>query len=212
MPRIFEMELSSPFRIITPTVDGDVLYVLARADASFTPPQVHRLIGARSEDGVRRSLVRLADQGIVSADRVGNAVEYRLNREHLAADAIATIARLRDVLVTRLREIIQSWIVPTPFAAIFGSAARGTMSPSSDIDVLIIRTDGVDAMDAAWTDQVHELALLVHRWTGNDTQILEYDESALRRRTVDPVIDDVVRDGIPVVGTTSYLRRVARSR
>ena len=34
---------------ITPTVDGDVLMVLARAEAAFTPPEVHRLIGARSE-------------------------------------------------------------------------------------------------------------------------------------------------------------------
>ena len=200
------MDLSRPFLTITPTVDGDVLYVLARADVAFTPPQVHALVGRRSEDGVRRSLVRLADQGIVHRQQVGRAVEYRLNRDHLAADPVLAIARLRETLIARLRESIGAWRLPTPFAALFGSAARGTMRPTSDIDLLVVRSVG-DVDDERWTDQIHDLTTIVRGWTGNVVEVLVYEEGALRSGSRDPVIDEIRRDGITLVGSPSLLKR-----
>lgn len=205
------MQLDRPFLAVTPTVDGDVLSVLARASASFTPPQVHRVIGHRSEAGVRRALVRLTEQGIVTAERVGNAMRYELNRDHLAAAAITTIARIREMLIARLREHIRAWSVPTPYAALFGSAARGSMSPSSDIDLFVVRASSIDREHDTWTDQIHELGLVVRTWTGNDAQVLEYEEADLPRTPPDLVVDEIMRDGIALTDPGDYLRQQLRS-
>ena len=70
---MLRMILSRPFLAVTPTIDGDVLAVLARADASFTPPQVHGLIGSHSVAGVRNALVRLTGQGVLHSEQVGRA-------------------------------------------------------------------------------------------------------------------------------------------
>lgn len=53
------MDLSRPLTVIVPTVDADVLAVLARATASFTGRQVHQIAGRHSERGVRIALDRL---------------------------------------------------------------------------------------------------------------------------------------------------------
>jgi hypothetical protein len=199
------MELQRPFLALTPTVDGDVLYVLARAEAAFTPPQVQRVIGRRSEAGVRRALTRLAEQGVVRADRAGQAVQYQLNREHLAADAITAIARLRETLVVRLREAVEGWALATPYAAMFGSAARGTMTPSSDIDLFVVRGRGIAADDDAWRAQVDTLETTVHRWTGNDAQVLEYGEDDSHTVALDPVLGEIMHDGIVLAGDRTYI-------
>jgi predicted nucleotidyltransferase len=144
---IIRMMLSRPFRLVTPTVDGDVLAVLARADAAFTPPQVRDLIDMRSVEGVRNALRRLTAQGIVTRERYGNAYVYRLNRAHVAARHIIGLAESGDEVLQRMREQLATWSVPCEFAALFGSAATGSMTEESDIDVLvdIAREAGLDA-------------------------------------------------------------------
>lgn len=47
--------------------------MLAQHDAEFTTGQPRRIVARASEDGLRKALQRLAKQGIVLSDRVGNA-------------------------------------------------------------------------------------------------------------------------------------------
>lgn len=201
------MLLHSPFAVITPTVDGDVLAVLARADASFTPPTVQSLIGQHSVEGVRKALQRLVRQGIVDADRVGNAVSYRLNRDHLAALPIIELANMRQALFDRIRDRVQQWQPPARLVVLFGSAATGAMRPDSDIDLFVVGNDDEVGRDV-WQTHVGELERMVSRWTGNDTRVLAYRAGDLRRR--DPVVDDIRRDGIVIVGDRSLLTRTRR--
>ncbi len=42
------MQLNKPFATVTPTLDGDVLAVLASADVTFTISQVQRILGTAS--------------------------------------------------------------------------------------------------------------------------------------------------------------------
>lgn len=203
------MLLNSPLAVITPTVDGDVLAVLARADASFTPPQVHALIGQHSVDGVRRALNRLVEQGIVDADRVGNAVSYRLNRDHLAAPSIVELANMRTALFARISGHVQVWSRPVRLVMLFGSAATATMRTDSDIDLFVVGDDD-DVSTDAWQSQVGELERAVSRWTGNDTRVLTYGIGDLRRRH-DPVVDDIRSEGIVIAGDRSLLNRTRRN-
>ena len=196
------MKLDRPLMTITPTLDGDVLAVLARHNAVFTTGQVHRLLTEYSEEGIRKVLRRLSGQGIVLSERIGNAYAYRFNKEHLAARHIVELARLQETFLSRLRDYLASWQTPPVYAAVFGSAARGRMTPASDIDLLLVRPRAAEA----WDDQLDELATTVTRWLGNDTRVLEFteDEIATRGRE-EPVLDDVLQEGLTVAGERSWL-------
>lgn len=206
------MDLQHPFSVVTPTVDGDVLRVLAGADAAFTGREVHRLIGRYSEAGVRNVLGRLVDQGVVLLERVGAAYTYRLNRDHLAAPHIIGLAGLRAELLSRLRTRLAEWDPAPVYAALFGSAARGDMRPDSDIDVFIVRPDDVDPDDEPWSSQVGELISDATRWTGNDTRPLESGDTETRRaiRRGEPVLQAIRTEGIHLVGPSDYLRLTQR--
>ncbi len=205
------MELDHPLRVITPTVDADVLSVLALADSSFTPPEVHRVVGEHSEDGVRRALKRLTAQGIVLSERAGNAWLYRLNRDHLAAKAIVSIAQLRSVLLKRIGELVEAWDPLPAFVALFGSAGSGGMRIDSDIDLFVVRPRHVDGESEGWWKQVSDLEAAVHGWTGNDARVFELDEDEVINEInagSPGVVADIAASGIVLFGPRRYLRRI----
>ncbi|WP_410621993.1 nucleotidyltransferase domain-containing protein [Amycolatopsis sp. cmx-8-4] len=198
------MELSRPLATVTPTLDGDVLAALAGYEGTFTTGQLHRVLGAHSEEGIRKVLRRLVLQGIVGADRVGNAFAYRFNRDHLAAEHIIALAGLRGKLLQRIEAALDSWRPQPKYGALFGSAARGSMTVESDIDLVLIRPDDVD--EDRWALQVDGLAADVSRWTGNDARILEFTVTEVATRGRDePVLADVLREGLTVAGRHSWL-------
>lgn len=86
------MQLNKPFATVTPTLDGDVLAVLASADATFTISQIQRILTTASGEGIRKVVNRLAAQGVVLQDEVGRTHTYRLDAEHLAAEPIRALA------------------------------------------------------------------------------------------------------------------------
>ncbi len=57
------MQLNRPFATVTPTLDGDVLAVLATADATFSISQIPRILATASGEGIRKVLTRLTAQG-----------------------------------------------------------------------------------------------------------------------------------------------------
>lgn len=103
------MELRRPLATVTPTLDGDVLTVLAQYEVTFTTGQLHRVLDRYSEAGIRKVLVRLSGQGIVLSERVGTAYGYRLNGDHLAAGAVIELANLQRTLLLRIEERLASW-------------------------------------------------------------------------------------------------------
>ena len=205
------MELNRPLATVTPTLDGDVLAVLAGFEGTFTTGQLHRVLGRYSEEGIRKVLHRLVRQGVVHADRVGNAFAYRLNRHHLAAEHIIGLSDLRGKLLERIESALGSWEIRPRYGAVFGSAARGSMAAESDIDLLLIRPD--DADGDRWALQVDGLAADVSRWTGNDARILEFTVTEVVTRGRDePVLGDVIRDGLTVAGRHAWLAGKIRKR
>src|SRR5664279_4823155 len=121
------MEIQRPFAVITPTLDGDVLAALAGAEAWFTTGQLQRVVVGRSVQGIRLTLSRLAAQGIVDTDQVGQTRRYRLNADHIAAPAVMILANLRGELLQRIQHSVGNWPTTPVYVAVFGSAARGQM-------------------------------------------------------------------------------------
>lgn len=204
------MRLQSPFATIAPTLDGDVLAVLAGAEEWFTVPHVRSLIGARSVEGIRKALGRLAAEGVVDTMSGGRATLYRLNRDHLAAPAILELADLRVTFIRRLRDDMAAWTTPPAYAAIFGSGARNDMRSDSDVDLFILRPD--EAADD-WDARVQNLVIRASRWTGNDVRPVEFTVSEARGAgSSEPVLLDVVDEGITVFGDRLRFRQLVRTR
>jgi predicted nucleotidyltransferase len=136
---------------------------------------------------------------------------YTLNRDHIAADAIITLTRLRSILLERIKEQLAGWEVKPIHASIFGSAARGNGDTESDIDILVIRPRGVEEEDERWRSQINSLAAAIHSWTGNHAGIAEISERDLARlrRERPRVIRNVEVDGITLIGdeSSSLFRR-----
>ena len=213
------MDLSDPTRAVTPTLDGPVLAVLAAAGRPLTAGEVAAHAARGSEIGIRRSLARLVEQGIVRATIAGRNRVHELNRDHVAAGVAEVMAGLRLELWRRLREELAQWDPPALYAAVFGSAARGDGDGSSDIDVLLVHAafpgelhqpaplrSGADlglspADPERWHAQVDRLRTLVQRWTGNPLQIVDlsvyewWRPGAARHR----LLAEVRRDGIELV-------------
>ncbi|MDN5798186.1 MAG: nucleotidyltransferase domain-containing protein [Intrasporangium sp.] len=203
------MQFSRPLAVVTPTLDGPVLTALAVADGPFTTGQLTRILGQGSEEGIRKVLRRLTAQGIVSAERVGPAFAYRLNRAHLAAEPIIALAGLRGTFLTRLERLLASWAQPPAYAAVFGSAGRGTMRPDSHIDLLLVRSHGPHEM---WDAQLEHLVSTASGWTGNDLRPLVYTLTELDAARGEPVLLDILDSGITVAGERSWFQRRVRPR
>jgi predicted nucleotidyltransferase len=202
------MQLNRPFATVTPTLDGDVLTILATHDVTFTTGQIHRILSDFSEEGIRKVLTRLVLQGVVLADRVGNAFTYRLNTQHLAAEPIKALARLATTFFALLEQHLDAWHEPPAYAAVFGSAVTGRMTLHSDVDILLVR--GREAEESIWSQQVGELATAVTGWTGNDARVVEYTIDELRRSGAEQMVRDVADHGLTVAGSRAWLVKQLR--
>jgi hypothetical protein len=109
-------------------------------------------------------LERLVAHGVAVKDPAG----YRLNREHVAADAVVALASLHGRFTARVRSWLGERAEQVVVAAgIFGSMARRGGTPNSDIDLLVVVDD--DGQGELLRD---ELADAVLAWTGNHRQAL----------------------------------------
>lgn len=223
------MDLTDPTRSITPTLDGPILAVLASVGRPLTVGEIATQVPRGSEIGIRKAVVRLVDQGIVTAAQMGRNVVHELNRDHIAAPAAAALAGLRHELWKRLREALDGWTLKPMYASVFGSAARRDGGPESDIDLLLVhpnlpgdkrpprRNKGLweqlydvalawplqaplASNEADWQTQVDQLRAKVQRWTGNPLQVVDVSLwQWAEMRNTDPALFDHIAHDSVVV-------------
>lgn len=208
------MDLARPHAIVSRGVDADVLRALAGTSEAMTGRQVHRLVGRGSNRTVQLALDRLASEGLLDVREQGPSKLYTFNDEHLAADAVLALVSLRGRLVDRLRSELARWRPAPAHVSLFGSAARGGEGGTdSDIDLLIVRPDAIDAEDSRWRTQVEALVAALPRWTGNNAGISEVSEEELRQMLVEepPILAELRSDAVALKGPrfTTYTRGLA---
>jgi predicted nucleotidyltransferase len=196
------MDLSRPYAVIAPTLDPGVLSVLAGTKRPLTGREVARLLGRPSHSGVSAALGRLVAQGLVGREEAGRAFLFTLNREHLAAPAAELLADLLGELVNRIERAVAGWTVKPKHLSLFGSAARGDGSSESDIDLFVVRPDGVGPDDADWREQLDLLTRRIERWTGNPARIAEVGQAEIARLAVDrpPIVEALLDDAVTLAG------------
>lgn len=214
------MDLTSPISSVVPSAHGPVLAVLARTTEPLSGRRVAALTDGRVGQWRTNEVLRaLADAGIVLREHRPPANLYRLNRDHVAAPGIIALAEQWTTLIGRIREDFQEWTEAPLAACMFGPAARGQASSSSDIDILLVRTDGGSTSDGpqgTWFTCVEQLREKVWIWSGNSTEIVELSGAELGDAVTrdDRLIHDLRQDAIPLAGhdIRSLLRPSAARR
>jgi len=197
-----DVDLGAPVLDVAPGVRGALLQTLARLEQPVTRRQLASTAGVAPghASAVVEELIRA---GLVSETRAGRSSMVALNRSHLAAAAVVSLAGLRGELIRRLRERFSGW-PDLAGAWLFGSVARGDAGPGSDIDVLIV-VDDLESSD------LHERLALLHSdvvsWTGNDLQLVEHSHASWRKltRAKNPLIEQIRLDAIALSGNAASL-------
>src|SRR5450830_1302295 len=204
------MDVSNPMSCVVPSAHGPVLAVLAGTTTPLTGRKIAELSHPRvSQARVARILHELTDAGLVERTPAGSSSLFMLNREHLAAGAVESLATLRQQLWARIAEHAGAWADPPVAVAVYGSAARGDGDVASDIDLLVVRPATVDDDDQEWHDALTDLASRVTRWTGNACEVLDRSEGELAGMAAngERLLTEIRRDGRAIVGSLATVPR-----
>lgn len=182
-----------------PGARGAVLAVLLRTGEPLTGRQVHGLLSdEHSLWSVQEALRAWVQLGIIEARAVGRASLHTVNDAHAAVAALRVladpVALLTAVVGAEVDASVQTVVL-------YGSIARGEATRGSDIDLAVLAS-------STWDRRV-QLQEAVRTRLGNDCDVLVFTPARFRRLAAsgEPVVNDILRDGIPLFGSVPRLRR-----
>ena len=201
------MNLGAPVLDIAPAVRGALLQALAHLEQPVTRRQLAAAAGV-APGNASAVIGELIGTGLVSESVAGRSSMVQLNRNHLAAGPLLALAGLRGELIRRLSERLSVWS-DLHGAWLFGSVARGDAHSESDIDLLIVADD---RQSPDLHERLSGLQSDVRSWTGNDLQLVAHSQSSWRKLVLskNPLVEQIRRDGITLVGDTSSERTDGR--
>lgn len=183
-----------------PGARGAVLAALLRTGAALTGRRVHALVGNRHSLGaVQQALRDLERLGLITTETIGRAGVHGINEQHEAIAPLRSLASPLEVLTRVLQEV-----APEAQAVIvFGSVARGEAHAGSDIDLAVIAPD-------EWDGRA-DLQERVHARLGNTCDVLHFTPQQFTTDAAgrEPVIAEIIRDGIALVGKVPRRSRMA---
>jgi predicted nucleotidyltransferase len=200
--KVSAVDVSHPYKAVCPSLDGDVLRVLAGTSRGLTGREVALLTGRTSHSGVLTVLNRLTRQGLISRVELNHAHLFSANREHLAWPAVEALVGIRNVLLAKIRAEVDRWEIAPVHTSLFGSTARGTGGETSDIDLFVVRPVSVNPEDSRWREQLEALGKKINEWTGNRADIQEASEGGLQRLAAEdrPIVTELRADAITLAG------------
>lgn len=182
-----------PFGGLIPGAQGAVLATLLRTGTPLTGRQIHGLLrDDASLWTVQEALKRLTKLGLISTEQVGRAGLHSINEEHYAIEHLRTLLSP----ITALTQVVHDVVGDDVSAVIvFGSLARGTAGPTSDIDLAVIAKSGWDE-SARLEDEVRTRL-------GNDCDVLTLTPTEFSRLAAEgePVVAAILADGVALIGS-----------
>ena len=198
------MFFSEPFGGVIPGARGAVLAALLRTGEQLTGRQVHSLV---SDDhslwSVQEALRTLTQLGLVETRTVGRAGVHTINEANAAIAPLRALADPIASLKAAVGEVIDSEVKAV---ILFGSIARGEAALDSDIDLAVIASK-------RWDKRV-ELHDTVGKRLGNACDVIVFTQAEFSRAATagEPVVADILRDGVALVGNKPRFRRGALGR
>ncbi|MGH7882323.1 MAG: nucleotidyltransferase domain-containing protein, partial [Candidatus Dormibacteraceae bacterium] len=161
------MNVAQPATALISPLANSILNVLIGTTRPLAGREITRLAAHGSQEGVRRALGRLSEHGLVERIEHRGSTLYTLNRDHLAMPVVNLLTSMRTDLIRKIRAVVTSWSPQPIHLSMFGSAARADGGTESDIDLLLIRPEGVESVDEGWNRQMNNLRESIQLWTGN---------------------------------------------
>lgn len=174
-----------------PGARGAVLAVLLRTGAPLTGRRVHTMIEHRHSLGaVQQALRDLERIGLITTETIGRAGVHRINEEHDAITPLRALASPLDMLT----RVAQEEASGAESVIVFGSVARGEAHADSDIDLAVVASEDWDGRA--------DLAERAHARLGNNCDVLHLTADQLTQDAAErePVVAEILRDGIALVG------------
>ena len=198
---------------LVPEADRQLLLALLRSDVAVSGRALARMTGL-SQPSAQRALVRLREAGLVLTDSAPPALLYRANRDHLALPAISELLNLNERLRERVAKQVTRWAVQPVSVVLYGSVARGEAARGSDVDVLVVRPEGVAAEDPVWAEQLSSASDSLARWTGRRASVVELSETEARRglRRSESFLVAAAEEGLVICGEPLAGLSVGRKR
>jgi predicted nucleotidyltransferase len=196
------MEFVRPIEAVVPGVQGRILGVLAATTAELNLRTIARLADV-SVAHASRVLPQLVQLGIVERRDVPPSALFALVRDHVAARALLDIADARHRVMHEMEQAIAAMAIRPASVIVYGSLARGEANRASDIDVVVVRPEGIDEDDEDWSLSLERWRTHVARASGNRVEVLELAAAELAKRLSSraPVWQEIRRDGIVVHGS-----------
>ena len=194
------MNLGEPFGGLIPGARGAALAVLLRTGAPLTGRRVHALVADRHSLGAVQQALRDLDRlGLITTETFGRAGVHRIKEGHAATAPLRALASPIEMLT----RVVQEAVSEVDAVIVFGSVARGDAHADSDIDLVVIAP-------AEWAGRA-ELQQQVQDGLGNvcDVVHLTREHFNLAPEDREPVVAEVLRDGITLVGKMPRRTRVA---
>lgn len=196
------MNFGQSFGGVIPGARGAVLAVLLRTGGALTGRRVHALISERhSLSAVQQALRDLEHLGLTTTETVGLAGVHRINHQHEMIEHLLAMRSPMDML----KRVVGETVSAVEAVIVFGSVARGEAREDSDVDLVVIAHQGWDGRA--------ELARAVHERLGNGCDVLHLAPEELTRAPAarEPVVAEILRDGLALVGEMPRRSRTAAS-
>lgn len=175
-----------------PGARGATLAILLRTGMPMTGRRIHALVRDHHSLGaVQQALRDLQALGLITTESVGRAGLHHINEAHDAITPLRSLVSPIDMLAHVVQESSQG----VEAVIVFGSVARGEARADSDIDLAVIAPD-------SWNGRA-DLEDAVLRRIGNECDVLHFTPEEFTRSPSErePVVGEIIRDGIPLVGT-----------
>lgn len=191
------MNFGEPFGGLMPGARGAVLAALLRTGAPLTGRRIHALVGSHSLGAVQQALRDLEQVGVITTETIGRAGVHRINERHESIAPLRALASPIEALTRVVRDAAHG--VEAVIA--FGSVARGEAHADSDVDLAVIAPRGWDGRA--------DLQQAVEERIGNSCDVLHLTSEEFTRAPNDrePVVAEILHDGIPLVGSLPRLER-----
>lgn len=116
--------------------------LLLRPDERFHVRELARITGFQAGT-LNRQLKRLKAGGILRAEKIGNQVFYSADQASPIFEDLANLFRKTSGLVYVVRDALAPKWEEVDLALVFGSVAKGTAKPQSDLDILVVTDLGL---------------------------------------------------------------------
>lgn len=182
-----------------PGARGAVLAVLLRTGAPLTGRRIHALVDGHSLGAVQQALRSLEQIGLITTDVIGRAGAHRINEGHDAVAPLRSLVSPMDMLI----RVVQEESTEVDAVIVFGSVARGEARADSDIDLAVVAPE-------TWNGRA-DLAAQVQARLGNSCDVLHLTPAQFKApfASREPVIAEILRDGLVLVGKLPRHSRVA---